>query len=168
MLDEVSDDVEVKNHGVDEFGDIIPLKPSEIIADALASEKHKISDTKVDEVKNEENAQEMCESESIIDVEENAKNNDSSSDVSEVRNSTVTISYTTMYYIYTHNQIRLKEEFANEDASYDGPELVVTNSVSLSNASSLAGVRVVRVYETEIKHEFFALDEIPRNFSVEA
>jgi len=50
-----------------------------------------------------------------------------------------------------------ESEYVNEDAEYSGPEIVTTSSVFTS-----MGLRVLKVYEDNIVHDFFALDDIPK------
>lgn len=53
--------------------------------------------------------------------------------------------------------------FKNVDLTYPGPEQVITNSVGLSLDDSPCGVRLIMVYEEEVKHKYYALDKIPTN-----
>lgn len=55
-----------------------------------------------------------------------------------------------------------ESEYVNEDAEYTGPEMVSTSSVTIS-----AGLRVLKVYEDDITHEFLAIDDIPKAICID-
>lgn len=57
-----------------------------------------------------------------------------------------------------------KEKFLNEDLDYYGPFAVTTASLNLVHrieGGSQAGLRIVRVYEDDVKHQFYELKNIP-------
>lgn len=50
------------------------------------------------------------------------------------------------------------------DETYFGPEMIVTDSVGLSHDSTACqreGLRIFRVYEDRLTHEYFTLDNLP-------
>ena len=56
----------------------------------------------------------------------------------------------------------------NEDLDYKGPEMISTNSVTYSiDDAELHGIRIVKVFENHITHQYFTLENIPKKVSLE-
>lgn len=63
---------------------------------------------------------------------------------------------------YTEKDTDVVNPLEAIDEKHPGPEMITTNSVGMSLDSEVApGVRVVKVYENHLTHEFFEVDKIP-------
>jgi len=52
----------------------------------------------------------------------------------------------------------------NAGGSYKSMEQIVTNAIGLALGSDKSGIRLVRVTENDIEHEYFLTENIPENF----
>lgn len=52
----------------------------------------------------------------------------------------------------------------NAGGMYKSMEEIVTSAIGLQLGSDRSGVRLVRVTETDIEHQYLSTEEIPRNF----
>ena len=52
----------------------------------------------------------------------------------------------------------------NAGGHYKSLEEIVTTAIGLPLGQDQSGARLVRVTETEIEHEFFVTEDLPKNF----
>jgi hypothetical protein len=52
----------------------------------------------------------------------------------------------------------------NAGGSYKSMEQVVTSAIGLQLGNDKSGVRLVRVTENDIEHQYFSTEDIPLNF----
>ena len=50
---------------------------------------------------------------------------------------------------------------------YEGPEMITSNSVGMSlDKACVEGIRIVRVYENCLKHQYYDVDSIPTSVTM--
>jgi len=60
------------------------------------------------------------------------------------------------------------QELDDEDWDYKGPEMISSNSVTFSiDEKEAHGLRIVKVFENKITHEYFTLEKIPKKVTLE-
>jgi len=59
------------------------------------------------------------------------------------------------------------EHIDQEDKEYEGPELITTSSIGMPLDETSPGIRIVKVYEQKIEHQYYSLENIPKKIEFE-